>query len=345
MTRLRTSQLVSLTALTALTSVAVPSMAQDVIEIDMGAPTWDRWMYPYNATPGTRPGGSVFGYWTENFNDSTDNRMGQVVFGFDTTDQLAPGQTAGMRVTSAVITLTQQNEGILYDPTVDPYECMLNPENPDRIEDLDVGQPTELFGVDYRNGWTQDTWQENSPFGSFAGLASRHIFNAGFKDGVLTDVSNQIREGWTPTPFAVSEVDGINAGDQIPLDSVHTFRIDVDDEDIQQYLLDGLERGELEFGLSSLYQVSGPDGTFGSFYMKENALVGFGLVSPATLQLTLEEDLGSDPCDLNGDGAVGGADLAQLLAVWGTNDEAADFDGDNVVGGSDLAVLLGCWDN
>ena len=53
----------------------------------------------------------------------------------------------------------------------------------------------------------------------------------------------------------------------------------------------------------------------------------------------------SDPCDLNGDGNVGGADLAKLLAVWGSDDDEADFDGDNVVGGSDLAVLLGCWDS
>ena len=50
------------------------------------------------------------------------------------------------------------------------------------------------------------------------------------------------------------------------------------------------------------------------------------------------------PQDLDGDGIVGGSDLAALLGSWGVCvDCAADFDGDDVVGGSDLAALLGAW--
>ena len=92
-----------------------------------------------------------------------------------------------------------------------------------------------------------------------------------------------------------------------------------------------------------MYRVESQTGTFASFYMKENALVAFGLVSPATLELTLEEDLGGDPCDFDGDGIVGGADLAALLGNWGSSDPQTDLDGDGNVGGSDLAILLGCW--
>lgn len=47
--------------------------------------------------------------------------------------------------------------------------------------------------------------------------------------------------------------------------------------------------------------------------------------------------------DLNCDGAVDGADLGILLALWGTNDPAVDLDGDGTVGGSDLGLLLGAW--
>jgi hypothetical protein len=47
------------------------------------------------------------------------------------------------------------------------------------------------------------------------------------------------------------------------------------------------------------------------------------------------------PGDLDGDGTIGGGDLAVLLAGWGG--EAPDLDGDGVVGGSDLAVLLSSW--
>lgn len=47
--------------------------------------------------------------------------------------------------------------------------------------------------------------------------------------------------------------------------------------------------------------------------------------------------------DLDGDGAVGAADLGILLSVWGTDDPAADFNGDGQVNGADLAQLLASW--
>jgi hypothetical protein len=50
-----------------------------------------------------------------------------------------------------------------------------------------------------------------------------------------------------------------------------------------------------------------------------------------------------DP-DLNGDGVVGGLDLAILLAAWATSDALADIDGNGTVEGPDLAVLLAAWE-
>ena len=47
--------------------------------------------------------------------------------------------------------------------------------------------------------------------------------------------------------------------------------------------------------------------------------------------------------DLNGDGKVDGADLAQLLASFGSADPDADLDLDGVVDGRDLTILLGNW--
>lgn len=47
--------------------------------------------------------------------------------------------------------------------------------------------------------------------------------------------------------------------------------------------------------------------------------------------------------DLDGDGVVGAADLAALLARWGTADAAGDLDADGVVGASDLAAMLAAW--
>ncbi|MDA0802227.1 MAG: hypothetical protein O2819_00510 [Planctomycetota bacterium] len=47
--------------------------------------------------------------------------------------------------------------------------------------------------------------------------------------------------------------------------------------------------------------------------------------------------------DLDADGAVAVADLAQLLAAWGFMDHQADFNLDGTVDGTDLNVLLGAW--
>ena len=54
-------------------------------------------------------------------------------------------------------------------------------------------------------------------------------------------------------------------------------------------------------------------------------------------------DCGGNPADLDGDGVVGGADLAIVLAAWGSKGGAADLDGDGVVGGADLAIVLAAW--
>lgn len=50
------------------------------------------------------------------------------------------------------------------------------------------------------------------------------------------------------------------------------------------------------------------------------------------------------PADLDGDGSVSAADLAQLLGNWGPCEDCpADLDGDDEVGAFDLASLLGSW--
>jgi len=57
------------------------------------------------------------------------------------------------------------------------------------------------------------------------------------------------------------------------------------------------------------------------------------------------EDECSDNCpsDLNGDGTIGGADLALLLAAWNSDDPTADIDGNGIVDAADLAQVLGYW--
>lgn len=61
--------------------------------------------------------------------------------------------------------------------------------------------------------------------------------------------------------------------------------------------------------------------------------------------LTLTQDIAPPTClgDIVFNGAVDAADLAALLATWGTSTTEADLDGSGQVGAPDLAILLAAW--
>jgi hypothetical protein len=46
---------------------------------------------------------------------------------------------------------------------------------------------------------------------------------------------------------------------------------------------------------------------------------------------------------VNGSGSVDAADLAVLLAAWGSADPVADVNDSGTVDASDLAVILAAW--
>jgi len=70
------------------------------------------------------------------------------------------------------------------------------------------------------------------------------------------------------------------------------------------------------------------------------AVGGFDTLVGGPLNVRIEEPV--NPADLDGNGQVGGSDLALLLGNWfGTG--VGDIDGDGLVAGSDLALLLGSW--
>ncbi|MEE2681589.1 MAG: PHB depolymerase family esterase [Planctomycetota bacterium] len=56
-------------------------------------------------------------------------------------------------------------------------------------------------------------------------------------------------------------------------------------------------------------------------------------------------DCGGDAltADFNGDGAVNGVDLGQLLGSWSSSNAPYDLDGSGKVDGGDLAIVLGAW--
>lgn len=77
--------------------------------------------------------------------------------------------------------------------------------------------------------------------------------------------------------------------------------------------------------------------------------VDFAVVSspvPRSSQSPTNPECGSQqpacPADLDDDGTVDAADLAELLSAWGGTG-AGDIDGDGSVGASDLAAMLNAW--
>ena len=118
--------------------------------------------------------------------------------------------------------------------------------------------------------------------------------------------------------------------------------------------------------LANVFQVSGnvAGGTGGGLYATNSSLltlVGTRVCGNTPDQIAGPVQLDEDSCqqlvcadcdldppcpaDLDGDGVVGGSDLAQLLADWGClgEDCDADLNADGSVGGPDLATLLSVW--
>jgi hypothetical protein len=325
-------------------SSATGLVGDETTTIIKDGPQRDRWMYPFNATPGYRPAASVFGFWTA-VEPTFDNRDAQFVISFNTDEDLTPGTANDYQVVSATVTVQASNEGIVYDGTTDSWQCFVEPDNSDYIEDSDPGQPIELYGTDYRSGFDATTWYEDAPFGTGDTTlpGSRTAFAAGYRNDELVDVSNHVREGWTPTPFSTAVIDDVSAGEIIPLESIFKFEIDVSDPKIQSYIINSLDHGTMTFTVSSLTKVEVMSGTYPLFYCRENVAVEFGIASAATLEIVVEPASSGNACDLTGDGLVDGADLSRLLGSWGTNDPLPDLDSNGTVDGADLAALLGCW--
>ncbi len=69
-----------------------------------------------------------------------------------------------------------------------------------------------------------------------------------------------------------------------------------------------------------------------------------GVEAPPEDDGNSESEASACPADVNADGAVSAADLAELLAAWGVCAGcSADIDADGLVGPADLGSLLNAW--
>jgi hypothetical protein len=230
-------------------------------------PSADRWMYPANSTPGTRPQASTFSALPSS--EGVDDRFGQFLIGFDTA---AAGIPAGMGaanydISSIVLTASiSQDRLFLYDPTPDDWSTY----GPFALQDEDAGRPLELHGVGFRNDFNAISFSENSLFGG-AGISERNAFTAGFDAvGVIRDVSNNVTEGFDPLPWATGQIDTVETGQAVPVDTVVRFTIDLTIPGVANHLREGLNSGYVWLALSSLHPAIQQGGGFVAYYAKED---------------------------------------------------------------------------
>ncbi len=201
--------------------------------------------------------------------------------------------------------------------------------------------PRNPFGIDllvFGNAFFTDA---SGGAGVVAGLASEGGTISVSADGIdWFTVRGVEADGMFPTlgyldasPFSV--VPGVVESDFLrPVDPKHSFAT-----------LAGVDFASLV----DLYDGSGGGAGIDIAFTGLASIRFVRVDGPAIAGLSPEIDAFADVApdavspDFDGDGTVGPADLAALLAAWGSTDAARDLDGDGLVGSPDLAILLSSW--
>jgi hypothetical protein len=278
---------------------------------------FDRWMYPFNGTPGTRNLASTFGavYATP---DSFDNKDATLIVAVNTAAAGIPaGQgTSSYHAISVRVTATHYEGAFLYDPTYDAWQTYLAPTDPDYVADSDPGRPIEIYGVGTRNGYTLPLRigvigpagppgfeeRERHCEGCMGlGQAVRNAFpwDSGAADPE-GDVSNNVRRrppltggGFDPFPWAIGiSTSGLAPGDPVPQGSFNVspgetfeFEIDTSDPQVEAYVRQGLHDGVLAFAITSMHEVvQQVGGTNPNFYTRESTDLG---AIPPTIEVAV----------------------------------------------------------
>lgn len=251
-----------------LAAASAPASLANNIVVSGDDAGFDRWMYPFNFTPGARSTASTFAALN---NAGFDERDGQFLIGFDTA---AAGVPTGLnpsdyQVDSLVVTATHTSTSFAYDPTYDSYTTYLAGGT-----DPDAGRPIILTGAGLRGGYTSfgfagssgtPVFEEGEAFGG-SGPGVRNAFAADFDStGNLRDVSNNVGTNFVTTTgfdvnFWAEGTTGLAAGATVSGTQTFTFDMTpaLDDPDILQYVQEGFSNGGLFFAITSLSPASQP---------------------------------------------------------------------------------------
>jgi len=326
------------------TAVLAASATAQPLVATFDSPTLDRWMYPFNSTPGSEASAPSFGaIQIAGF----DDRDGQFLLGWNTAAAIPQGKPLeNYRLSAARLRLTVNVDmQFRYDPTPDSFVTLLDKADAAYVADSDLGKPVELFGAGYRNGWTSSTFNENSLFGGAPIVppaeGARNVFPAMFSPaGVATDISRQIRQRFDASSMAIGLTNAVTPGQLVPAGTVLTFDVDLCAPETRAYFQRALASGRLMLVVSSLQPAQGgPDGgtgtpTYPAFYTKEN-LIGLAFAPKLELDLTVAK-----PADYNGDEFINGDDFDAYVQAFVDGTASADFNGDCFVNGDDFDAFV-----
>lgn len=267
--------------LSCLVACGLRAAGDEVVSAHFAEPAADRWMYPHNATPGTRTAASTYTALPMPASESgVDDRFAQFILRYDTG---ALGVPAGLGVENyqperVVLTaVIAANTGFVYDPTPDPLSSV----GPNATADPDAGRPIELHGTGFRGGFDANTFLENSVFGGY-GIGGRNAFALGYDaSGIARDVSHNVTQGFDSVPWAVGRVyrqasSGapyveLAPGATIMMYDHVVFELDLTSPGVSDYVRQSLHIGKLWLTISSLHSAM-EMGTTGypSFFTKEH---------------------------------------------------------------------------
>lgn len=358
--------------LAALSAGAPAALAQT---FEFPVPSGDRWHYPFNFTPGTRPLASVFGAaGLDGFND----RDGEFYLYWDTAATIPSGQDPDSYDVAAVqVTVTHYIDPNPENRPTWPidlspdewYTFDLNGDgeiNADGIprgqpgdsdgesDDADPGRAIELTGLGFGPFYEYPEFVETSLFigSNFDNESARDpfpfVYQAG--SGALLHIEDNVKGYWndaagvtsfTPQPWSVGVPIGYTPGGQtVPFDIEFDVDLSLSAGLVRQYFQEQLSGGRVYVNVTSLADtvMFGAPSDYPVLFTKE----GLGLDPNAkAAKLTIVLDTGPEG-DLNGDGCVDLADLSILLLHFGGSGGAdeGDLDGDGQVNLTDLSRLL-----
>lgn len=321
-----------------------------MIQVDMGSPTLDRWMYPFASTPGSEQVALTFGAILQ---AGFDDRDAQFLVGFDTQAVVPTGLALERyRIESLRFVAAVSNDMIArYDDSFDSVTTLYADGDALQTPDADVGKPVELFGVGFRNGQSAMTFTESTAYSNVPSFPPqegvRSAYAAAFDSGgQLVDVSRQVRQRFEATPWAIGTTHSIDPGQLIPAGTELSFNVDLCAPGVRNYFRQALAMGKVRVMISSLQPASGGPGggtgevAYPGFMTKENPVA-------TTLGLTARFEavvkVGS-VADMNADEGVTIDDLLEFLFEFEGGTGAADLDGDCGVTIEDLLLFLDAFE-